>query len=313
MGEKAIEVENLTKVYPGGVEAVKGISFSVEKGEIFGFLGPNGAGKTTTLKILCTLLKPTSGRAAIEHADVVERPMEVRERIGVVFQEPALDDKLTGRENLAYHAMLYGLERGVRERRMREVLALVGLEEAADRLVAEYSGGMRRKLEMARAVMHAPRVLFLDEPTLGLDAQTRRRLWEHIAYINKAHATTHFLTTHYIEEAEALCERVAIIDRGAIKIIDSPENIKRLHGKERVKLVFETPGDKERVKALLGESSSLRILMEREKAFEVEFPGQKADINGIIALLSQAGVKVRELSLRSPSLEDVYVELTGGQ
>ena len=235
-----IEAKGLTRRFDGLV-AVDHIDLDVEEGEIFGFLGPNGAGKTTTIKMLTTLLKPSEGEAKVCGYDVVKQPDLVRRSIGVVFQEPALDDQLTGRENLDFHARLYGLNKREREERIEEVLKLVGLADRADELVKNYSGGMRRRLEIARGFIHHPRILFLDEPTLGLDVQTRRAIWNYIMKLNKKEGITIFLTTHYLEEADRLSDRVAIIDNGKILAVDSPRKLKDMIGSDVITLRCSEP------------------------------------------------------------------------
>jgi daunorubicin resistance ABC transporter ATP-binding subunit len=236
----AIKVEELLKKF-NGFTAVDRISFDVSYGELFGLLGPNGAGKTTTINILSTLLKPTSGYAEVAGFDIRKRRDEVRRSIGIVFQDPTLDTKLTGKENLLFHAMLYGIKKEEAEKRMKEVLELVELEDRADTLVEKYSGGMKRRLEIARGLIHRPKVLFLDEPTLGLDAQTRRRIWDYIKKLNKETGITMILTTHYMEEADYLCDRIAIIDHGKIVAIDNPTNLKNMLGGDVV--ILEIEGD----------------------------------------------------------------------
>jgi ABC-2 type transport system ATP-binding protein len=236
-----IEVNALTKVFDGKVRAVDGISFSVEEGEILGFLGPNGAGKTTTLDMLATLLRPTGGTASVNGHDILAEPDAVRRSIGYVFQDPTLDLELTCLENLDFHGRLYSLKRDVRQQRIKEMLELVQLTDRADDLVKTYSGGMKRRLEIARGLLHHPRVLFLDEPTLGLDPQTRRSIWEHIQRLNQEKNITIILTTHYTEEADYLCERILIIDFGKIVALDTPDRLKaRLEG-DIVSLVFKDP------------------------------------------------------------------------
>jgi len=233
----AIEVKNLTKEF-NGLKAVDNISFEVKEGEIFGLLGPNGAGKTTTIKMLATLLNPTKGEAKVWGFDVLKQKDEVRNSIGIVFQEPALDNRLTGKENLDFHARLYGLDSKTREERIQEVLTLVELKDKTNVLVINYSGGMQRRLEIARGLMHYPKVLFLDEPTLGLDPQTRHRIWEYILYLNQKEKTTIILTTHYMEEADYLCQRVGIIDFGKIVALDTPQNLKNIFKKPTLEDVF---------------------------------------------------------------------------
>lgn len=228
-----IEVKNLVKKFKEFV-AVDNISFSVGEQECFGLLGPNGAGKTTTINILATLLKPTSGFASVAGFDVTKYRNEVRKNIGIVFQEPALDSRLTGRENLEFHAMMYGIDKTTRNQRVKELLDLVELAEKANVLVRNYSGGMKRRLEIARGLIHTPKVLFLDEPTLGLDSQTRRLIWE---YIKKLKVTI-ILTTHYMEEAEFLCDRIGIIDHGKIATLDTLANLKATHGGKSLEDIF---------------------------------------------------------------------------
>ncbi|MCL4540345.1 MAG: ATP-binding cassette domain-containing protein, partial [Bacteroidetes bacterium] len=219
-----IHVSEITKRF-GDVEAVKGITFDVQKGELFGFLGPNGAGKTTTINILCTLLKPSSGQAVLNGFDVTARPNDVRRSIGLVFQDPSLDDRLTAQENLQFHALVYSVPAGERAGRIENVLKMVELYERRNDIVKTFSGGMKRRLEIARGLLHYPKVLFLDEPTLGLDPQTRSHIWEYIHELKKREGTTVFLTTHYMDEAEN-CDRIAIIDHGTIVALDTPDNLK---------------------------------------------------------------------------------------
>ena len=230
-----ITTDNLTKKF-NSLTAVDQLSFSVKKGEVFGFLGPNGAGKTTTIKMLTTLLFPSEGTAKIAGYDIIKNRNMVRKNIGIVFQEPALDTELTGRENLDYHARMYGINREKRKERINEVLQLVDLIDKKDVVVKYYSGGMKRRLEIARGLMHYPNVLFLDEPTLGLDAHTRRAIWDYIRKMNQNEKTTIFLTTHYMDEAEILCDRVGIIDHGKILVLDSIKNLKNSIGKDVITL-----------------------------------------------------------------------------
>lgn len=234
-----IDVQELRKTYPGGIEAVKGISFQVMKGEVFGFLGPNGAGKSTTIMMLTTLLRPTAGTAVINGFDIAKAPYEVRMQLGYVSQDLAVDDNLTGRENLRLQAGFYHIPKDQVNARINEVLELVGLADRADDLVESYSGGMRKRLDIACGLIHRPRVLFLDEPTLGLDIQTRREIWRHIERLRRENNMTMFLTTHYMEEADTLCDRIAIIDRGVIKAIGSPGALKAQLGGDVIYIRFD--------------------------------------------------------------------------
>jgi ABC-2 type transport system ATP-binding protein len=248
----------LTKVFDNEIRAVDGISFTVDEGEILGFLGPNGAGKTTTLNMLATLLRPTSGTATVNGHDILAQPDAVRRSIGYVFQDPTLDLELTGRENLDFHGRLYSLKRDVRRQRIEEMLELVQLTDRADDLVKTYSGGMKRRLEIARGLLHHPKVLFLDEPTLGLDPQTRRSIWEHIQRLNQDKKVTIILTTHYTEEADYLSDRILIIDFGKIVALDTPDNLKaRLEG-DIVSLVFKDPAKMMGIRSPLEEKDWIR-------------------------------------------------------
>src|SRR4051812_7162274 len=229
-----IEVNELRKTF-GDVEAVRGVSFSVEPGEVFGFLGPNGAGKTTTINMLCTLAKPTGGSAHVAGHDVVRERDDVRRHIGLVFQDPTLDGYLTAEQNLRLHAELYGVESALVAPRMRQVLEMVGLYERKDSVVGTFSGGMRRRLEIARGLMHSPRVLFLDEPTIGLDPQTRSSIWSYIGELKEREEITIFMTTHYMDEAE-FCDRIAIMDQGQIVALDTPAALKQQVGADRIRI-----------------------------------------------------------------------------
>ncbi|UCD96288.1 MAG: ATP-binding cassette domain-containing protein [Candidatus Bathyarchaeota archaeon] len=253
-----IEVHALTKVFNHEIRAVDGVTFNVGKGEILGFLGPNGAGKTTTLNMLSTLLKPTSGNATVNGHRIDEEPDEVRRSVGYVFQDPTLDIELTGRENLDFHGRLYHLNRTLRRQRIEEMLDIVQLQERADDLVKTYSGGMKRRLEIARGLLHHPEVLFLDEPTLGLDPQTRRSIWEHIHYLNQEKEVTIILTTHYTEEADYLCGRILIIDFGKIVALDTPQALKAQLKGDVVSLTFESAAMIPRIHPLLEKKNWIR-------------------------------------------------------
>ena len=302
-----IEARGLTKRFDGLV-AVDHIDLDVEEGEIFGFLGPNGAGKTTTIKMLTTLLKPSEGEAKVCGYDVVKQPDLVRKSIGVVFQEPALDDQLTGRENLDFHARLYGLNRREREERIEEVLKLVGLGDRADELVKNYSGGMRRRLEIARGFIHHPRILFLDEPTLGLDVQTRRAIWSYIMELNKREGITIFLTTHYLEEADNLSDRVAIIDHGKILAVDSPRKLKDMIGSDVITLRCSEPN---RLKNILESISWVKDIKHHGEELSIYVEIGETKIPKIIKIAEENGIRISSITLREPSLEDVYLDFTG--
>jgi len=297
----------LTKKF-GDLTAVNNLSFNVKKGEIFGFLGPNGAGKTTTIKMLTTLLNPTSGTATIAGFDIIKQRDEVRKNIGVVFQEPALDVELTGKENLEYHARMYGLSRDKRKKRINDVLELVNLWDKRDVLVKNYSGGMKRRLEIARGLMHYPVVLFLDEPTLGLDAQTRRAIWAYIKKMNKEEGTTIFLTTHYMEEAEYLCNRVGIIDYGKLLVIDDISNLKNSVGKDVITLSCT---DADRFVKILENEKWVEKIKRHEGL--VTFGVEKGDekIPEIIEIARKQDIKIKSISVRKPTLDDVFLSYTG--
>ncbi|MGD1050381.1 MAG: ATP-binding cassette domain-containing protein [Solirubrobacteraceae bacterium] len=298
----SISVHGLTKNY-GEVEAVRGIDFEVSAGEIFGFLGPNGAGKSTTISMLCTLVKPSSGTATVAGFDVNGQRDAVRRNIGLVFQDTTLDTYLTAEQNMRLHAELYGVERELVEPRMRQVLEMVGLWERRHSAVATFSGGMKRRLEIARGLMHSPRVLFLDEPTVGLDPQTRSSIWTYIRELKGAEDITIFLTTHYMDEAE-YCERIAIMDKGVIVVLDTPDALKASIGHDRVTL--QTDDDEAAIAAL-------------QERFQI--PGQISEgtvIFGVPSgelfvprLFAELGVPIRSVSVSRPSLDDVFMSYTG--
>jgi len=305
----AIEVRDLTKRYRGnGFAAVDHVSFSVENGEIFALLGPNGAGKTTTIKILTTLLKPTSGTAKIAGFDVSKDKDSVRRSIGIVFQEPSLDWRLTGRENLDFHARIYGIGRREREERIEEVLKLVELEDKADVVVDKYSGGMKRSLELARGFIHSPKVLFLDEPTLGLDTHTRRRIWDYIRELNDKEGVTIVLTTHHMEEADYLCERVGIMDQGKIIALDTPKNLKDLIGSDLVSLEMNARDCNTDIFKKL----DFVIDFRRHDDF-VTLKMERGDLRipAIMKVAQREGIEIKSVNLRKPSLEDVFLYITG--
>ena len=302
MSEPAVLVDGLVKRY-GEVEAVRGIGFEVAPGETFGFLGPNGAGKSTTIKILCTLADPTSGTARVAGYDVKTQRDTVRRNIGLVFQDPTLDSYLTGEQNLRFHADLYGVPRQQLAPRMRQVLEMVGLWDRRQAVVATYSGGMKRRLEIARGLLHAPRVLFLDEPTVGLDPQTRSSIWEYINDLKQREDITIFLTTHYMDEAEN-CDRIAIIDHGKIVAIDTPENLKASVGKDRVQI--RTADDQTAIAELKERFELEAAIHDGMVTFNVESGEQF--VPRLFEGLSQ---QIKAVSVSRPSLDDVFMSYTG--
>jgi len=302
VSEPAVLVDGLVKRY-GEVEAVRGIGFEVEPGETFGFLGPNGAGKSTTIKILCTLADPTSGTARVAGYDVVKNRDTVRRNIGLVFQDPTLDSYLTGEQNLRFHADLYGVPRAHLNQRMRQVLEMVGLWERRESVVATYSGGMKRRLEIARGLLHAPRVLFLDEPTVGLDPQTRSSIWEYINDLKQREDITIFLTTHYMDEAEN-CDRIAIIDHGKIVAIDTPENLKASVGTDRVQI--STSDDQTAIQEIKDRFALDAAIHEGMVTFNVE-----SGEHFVPKLFAELTQQIKAVSVARPSLDDVFMSYTG--
>jgi ABC-2 type transport system ATP-binding protein len=298
----AISVAGLTKRY-GDIEAVRGIDFEVAAGETFGFLGPNGAGKSTTIKILCTLADPTSGTARVAGHDVLKERDTVRRNIGLVFQDTTLDSYLTGEQNLRFHADLYGVPKQAFKPRLKQVLEMVALWDRKDSAVSTYSGGMQRRLEIARGLLHAPRVLFLDEPTVGLDPQTRASIWEYINQLKQREDITIFLTTHYMDEAEN-CDRIAIIDHGKIVAIDTPEALKASVGKDRVQI--STEDDQAAIRALAERFGLDAAVHESLVTFPVA-SGEKF----VPRLFAELGVAIRSVSVSRPSLDDVFMSYTG--
>ena len=299
-----IIVKNLVKKY-GDFYALNGLSFEVNENEIFGLLGPNGAGKTTLIHILATLLKPTTGGAVVNGYDVLHNATKVRESIGVVFQAPSSDDILTGYENLKIHALLYGIPRGTREKRISEVLKLVGLEGRKNDQVKKYSGGMRRRLEIARGLLHHPKVLFLDEPTLGLDPQSRESMWTYIKEIVTEEKVTIILTTHYMEEADLLCDRIGFISNGKIIALNSPTNLKQEMGGDIVKINF------------IGDIPSTETFTRFDFVHKVELEENTAivymdEVNSNMHSLIKDLKGVRSIEYKKPTLNDVFLRLSGG-
>ena len=298
----AIEVQELQRSF-GEFTAVDGVSFDVARGEIFGFLGPNGAGKTTTISMLCTLLRPSGGRAFIGGRDVEREADDVRRQIGLVFQDTTLDDRLTARENLAFHGELYGMARDDIRDRVAEMLSRVGLEDRKDSQVMTFSGGMKRRLEIARGLMHHPTALFLDEPTIGLDPQTRRSLWEYAQSLRDTEGVTIFLTTHYMDEAEA-CDRIAIIDHGRIIALDTPSGLKARLGGDVVTVSGEDNA------AMAREIQERFGIEPRVTDEDVEFRVDHGD-QFVPQLFAQLANTIQTVSIRRPTLDDVFVTLTG--
>jgi ABC-2 type transport system ATP-binding protein len=305
----AIEVEDLVREFRRGPRAVDGIDLMVSPGEIYGFLGPNGAGKSTTVLMLTTLLPPSSGRAWVGGYDIVREGGKVRAVIGAALQEAALDAILTGREHLLLQGTLQGLSGEDRRRRAQALLERVGLTEAADRRVGGYSGGMKRRLDLALALVHSPRILFLDEPTTGLDPQSRAALWEEVARLAHDEGMTVFLTTQYLEEADALADRIGIIDHGRIVAEGTPATLKAEIGSPTVEVTPDDPDSGERLAGLLSRFGELR--RNGRGSVTVQLPGGEAQLAEIVRLLDQANLKVDTLQLHQPSLDDVFLAKTG--
>lgn len=298
-----IEIKNLTRKF-GDKTAVDDISFEVVEGEIFGFLGPNGAGKTTTISILCTLLQPTTGYAIISGHDVAKDRDDVRNSIGIVFQDPSLDGDLTGEENLRFHGMVYSVPKDIREQRTKDLLEMVDLYDKKDELTKNYSGGMKRRLEIARGLLHHPKVLFLDEPTIGLDPQTRNKIWEHIRELQEKKGITIFLTTHYMEEAEN-CNRIAIIDHGKIIALDTPENLKKgLKGD----LISLKTSNNEGANEVIQTCFSLHPQIKEDSICLYADNGENFVPKLFRALRNY---EITSVSVRKPTLNDVFLKLTG--
>jgi ABC-2 type transport system ATP-binding protein len=306
----AIETTSITKNFDE-ITAVNKISITVKPGELFGLLGPNGAGKTTLINMLSTMIEPSSGNALVWGHDVVKEADDVRQNIGVVFQDTTLDDRLTGRENLDLHGRLYGLDGKTRKVRIKEVLSLVELTERADAIVKTYSGGMMRRLEIARGLMHHPHVLFLDEPTLGLDPQTRLHIWDYIKLLNKEEGVTIMLTTHYMEEADNLCDRIAIIDHGEIVALDTPQVLKNMLGGDVITLELEKPGDIEKLCSAYQKDGCANTVSKKHNEVFITVKNGEREIPHVLALASGAGISIASVSLRKPTLDDVFIHYTG--
>jgi ABC-2 type transport system ATP-binding protein len=305
----AIEARGLRRTFKGGIEAVRDIDLDIAKGEVFGFLGPNGAGKTTTVRMLCTLLPPTAGTARVAGVNVIDDGAEVRRRIGVALQEIGLDPIQTGRELLELQCGLYGITGSAARARAQELLELLGLTEAADRATKTYSGGMKRRLDLASALVHSPEVLFLDEPTTGLDPASRRTVWDEVRRIN-AGGTTVFLTTQYMEEADHLCRRVAIIDAGRIVAEGTPEQLKAQMGHDVVSVSLNG-ADVAATQAAIGELPGLERVVADQDELVMYVEDGPASIAEIVRRLDGAGVSVGAISVARPTLDDVFLQATG--
>lgn len=302
-----IETTELIRQY-GKLIAVNRVNLKINEEEVLGLLGPNGAGKTTLISMLCTILKPTSGTAKVNGYDIVKQQSQVRKSIGIVFQDPSLDDRLTGRENLEMHAGLYGVPKNERKKRIDSVLELVGLTDKQNIMIRNYSGGMKRRLEIARGLIHYPKVLFLDEPTLGLDPQTREHIWKYIKDLVEKEKITVVLTTHYMEEADTLCDRVAIIDHGEIKVLDTPEKLKKeLEGDV---IILDT-NDGESLKKKIEVLSFVRKIDIKGKTLRVTVKGSEKYLPKIMDVARKNKISIESINIRKPTLGDVFLHYTG--
>ena len=306
----SIETKSLTKSF-GDVIAVNDISFSVKKGEIFGFLGPNGAGKSTTMMIFTTLLKPTSGQALISGFDVMTNAKKVRQNIGYVQQETTVDEYLTGRENLLLQAKLNHIPKNEINKRIDEILELIELSDKQHKPVVTYSGGMRKRLDIAGGLLHRPKVLFLDEPTVGLDIQTRRKIWGYIKKIHDEFEMTIFLSTHYMEEADQLCDRIGIIDGGKIQVIDSPENMKNAMGNEVISIVVEDGEHRDYFLPKLQKIEFVKKINKDGSKLVLFVSNGTEVIPKIFQISSELDIKITSISLTQPTLDDVFLSYTG--
>jgi ABC-2 type transport system ATP-binding protein len=304
-----IEAKDLTKVYNGKVKAVDHISFSIETGEVFGLLGPNGAGKTTTIKMLNTLATITEGQAFVDGHDVSKEPSAVRDSIGVVPQELTADDELKGSENIMLAANLHHVHGNDAKKRSQELLELVDLSSAADRKVKTYSGGMRRRLQLAMGLVHMPKVLFLDEPTLGLDIQTRKKMWDYIAQLNREKGLTVFMTTHYLEEADSLCKRIAIVDKGVIKVSGSPTELKQKLGGDILTLEL-TDGSTD-LTDFFKNIPDVSEVVRTGAVYRIKLPKTEKALPVIVEGVFKKNIQIKEISFTKPTLDQVFLEVTG--
>jgi len=303
-----VEVRNLVKEYGKDVLAVNKIDFDVIEGEVFGFLGPNGAGKSTTISMITTLLQPTSGTITLNGYDVVKDATKVRGTIGLVPQDLTADDELSGRENMYLQADLYNVPKDVAKERVEELLRIVKLEDAADRKVETYSGGMRKRLELVEGLIHRPKILFLDEPTLGLDIQTREIIWDYIKTMKEENNMTIFLTTHYLEEADSLCDRIAIIDEGEIKVIGTPAELKTSLGGDAIDIVIE---DDEDHSELMGTLEGTSNITKKDGEYRIRTDNGDKTMTDVLALSAKEGWRVKSVSLHRPSMNQVFLQYTG--
>ncbi len=303
----AILAEEITKEF-NGLVAVNKVSLKVKRGELLGLLGPNGAGKTTLIHMLCTLIPPTQGRGEVWGYDILREPDHVRKSIGIVFQDPTLDEKLTARENLDFHGRMYGMSKTLRDERLREVLELVELTDRENSLVETFSGGMMRRLEIARGLMHRPKVLFLDEPTLGLDPQTRRHIWDYIEELNKKEDVTIVLTTHYMEEADFLCDRVAIIDQGNIISLDSPESLKKNLGGD---IIYLRVVNAQKTAEIFSGIDFIHGVKVMDETIQLQVSDGEEIIPKVLDIARENGTVVEGVSITRPTLEDVFIQYTG--
>lgn len=309
-----IEVEALVKVYPDGIKAVNNVSFTVRMGEFFGFLGPNGAGKSTTIKVLSTLMKKTSGSASVAGYDVDNDAKELRKVIGFQSQETILDGDLTGRDNLIFQGHLHRMRGEALEKRVAELLDIVGLSEMANKKTRQYSGGMKRRLSLVAALVHKPRLVFLDEPTTGLDPQSRNKLWEYLEQLNKNEEVTIFLTTQYMEEADKLCQRIAIIDHGRIVVTGAPAELKRQIGGEAISLsLAENVSDelKEKSSELLKAARGISKIVQSNKVFVAYAQNASHLVPEIVKVFNNNNIPIDSINLSLPTLDDVFLQYTG--
>lgn len=308
MKDKIIEAQDLTKIYKKSVRAVNGVSFSVDQGEIFGFLGPNGAGKTTTIRMLTTLASITAGKAAVAGYDVASHASEVRKSIGVVPQELTADDELKGIENLLLAAKLHHVPNEAAKKKAKELMSLLELEGAADRLVRTYSGGMRRRLQLAMGLIHSPKLLFLDEPTLGLDIQTRQKMWTYIQQLNRENGITVFVTTHYLEEADSLCNRIAIIDGGSIKQLGTPSELKAKLGGNTLRIEVDSDTD---LTSFLKVMPDVSEVSKVNSYYDIKIEKTDRALPLIVDGITKKGLKISDIAIVKPTLDQVFLQVTG--